>query len=171
MTDSSLYCYYFNNMIKTFSEIVSQKFMLKNTIPDFVRANFPNRNSENMIRMIRRYVSGEQVPPYNTAREILTKLGEKYNERELMDILEYSRTVRSTSIEYRQALIIDRLNIKYQDLFIGNNMSMADKDGQITKRIEETTKSKTIKEYVIRLIEKDLKDIILENYKEEKRKK
>ena len=90
-------------MIESFSNLINQYFKQKKTIPEFVRENYSPHEYATKDRTIRRYLSGEVVPQYHAAKELVEKLDIEISENELMEILNYSRTERETNIDYKHS--------------------------------------------------------------------
>lgn len=157
--------YNFDMKLETFSKLIADSFIDKKSIPLFVKDNFNDdeKTQKSIIRSIRRYVDGTVIPSYEKARELVDKLNIIINEQELMEVLEYSKTEKDLDVRYREPRCIVDLNIKYSELFKGRNLSISDKDRMLISRIESVCSKKSIKEYIIKLIENDLENGVLTN--------
>ena len=148
---------------KTFSELIASYFVFRTSILVFVKDNYKNLTEneiKNKARLIRKYVNGSVVPNYVSARDITNKLKIDINERDLLDILEYSKNEKEVD-EIYNTYLIKNINIKYNEILIDKGMSYYDKQQLLQNRINKICVNKSgkqaEKEYLIKLIENDLK--------------
>lgn len=155
--------------MRSFDEILNDALLSYESVPDFVRQNFPSTIFETKCRTIRRYQMCEVVPKYDAARDLLERLAVPCSEQELIAALTLSKEKRiKTSERYHEPLLIKQLNVRFSDFFKGQGYSIADKDVLVSERIHETTKNGTQTEYIVRLIEVDVNKRILPIYSEKK---
>lgn len=155
--------------LRSFDEILNDALLSYESVPEFVRQNYPAANFDTKTRTIRRYQMCEVIPKFDAARELLERLNVQCSEADLVAALTLSKEKRiRTSERYHEPLLIKQCNVKASDCFKGQGYSLADKDSLVAERIAETTKTGTQSEYIARLIENDVNKRVLPNYMEEK---
>ncbi|MBQ6148477.1 MAG: hypothetical protein IJI83_02910 [Oscillospiraceae bacterium] len=144
-------------MIESFSNLINQYFKQKKTIPEFVRENYSPHEYATKDRTIRRYLSGEVVPQYHAAKELVEKLDIEISENELMEILNYSRTERETNIDYKHSYLFEKISARTTDLFKDSDYLEYEIQNMFTERVNEATAG-DVKKYLIALVEYDLEN-------------
>lgn len=151
--------FYYELMIETFGNLIKDYFKQKKTIPEFVRDNYLPGEYGTRDRTIRRYLTGEVVPQYNAARELVDKLGIEISEDDLMKILDYSRSERETNISYKHSYLFEKVSARTADLFKDSDYMEYEKRNMFDERVNEAGEG-DIKKYLIKLIEYDLENYI-----------
>ena len=142
--------------MRSFDEELASALSSFSNVVEFTKMFFDSETAKNKARTIRRYVSGDTIPSYETARDLCTKLGIEYTEEELLASLELAKENKSLRGEkYYDPHLIKKCNVKSKDAFKGQGLTPADKEKILLERVKETTQSNTISEYVRRLIELD----------------
>ena len=146
--------FYYGLMKETFNRLIGDYFQQKRTIPDFVREYYPN-DYASKDRAIRRYLTGEVVPQYSIARDLIDKMEIDISEDELIGVLDYSKTVRSTYTSYKHSYLFEKVSLREEELFKDSNYLSYEKQHLFTQRVNEIGEG-NIKKYLIKLIEYDL---------------
>lgn len=152
--------FYYGIMIETFSNLLRDYFKQKKSIPEFVRENYPLHEYQTKDRTIRRYLSGEVVPQYSAAKDLVDKLDISISEEDLIKILNYSKSERETVIDYKHSYIFEKISARSNDLFKDSDMTEYEKQRLFKDRVDEVTTDGNIREYLVKLIEYDLENNI-----------
>ena len=144
-------------MIETFSNLLREYFKQKKSVPEFVRDNYLPHEYQTKDRTIRRYLSGEVVPQYSAAKDLIDKLDINISEEDLITILNYSKSERETTIDYKHSYVFEKISARLSDLFKDSDMTEYEKQRMFDDRVNETTEG-DIKKYLITLIEYDLEN-------------
>ena len=158
----------------------------KNTFSDILQAEKQNIRSftvkiqdgllEDGIQMTRRtiekYVSGERVPTYNTAKSILKFLDVSMPEETLLEVLEYSKefkkqdsverlVIPDRKVKTETPALRKRISIKYNEFSFldGSNVPKEDAIDLINERVSEQYGNDqfAFNRYIKDLIDKDMK--------------
>lgn len=142
---------------RTFSQIMNGYFYQKGSLLQFVKDNYPFDNIKIKYRVLKRYLDGERVPSFPSAKALLNNMGLSYSEEELIELLENS--TKEKEKRYRKEAIISNLTINYEDILKDYNYKNYEKV-VILKGCLANMNSNTIKDYLIKLIDKDIKETI-----------
>ncbi len=146
-------------MIETFSNLIKDYFQDKKTIPEFVRENYPLNEEKTRDRAIRRYLSGEVVPQYSAARDLVDKLNIEISEEELMTVLNYSKTERETILDYKHSYLFEKISVRTGDIYKNSDIMEYERQRMFDERVGLVSGGNA-KEYIIKLIEYDLQNEI-----------
>ena len=143
--------------VDSFSQILMQYFMKRGSVVAYCKQFYPNDNIKNKARVINRYITGERVPSFEDADEILTNLGEKIKKDDLIEILEKSKNLKYSDEEFSE--FCSKIKIRYSE--INKKLSIpVNSEELLTTRINNLG-VKNIKEYIVNLIIKDIEENVL----------
>ena len=123
-------------------------------------------------RTIEKYVSGERVPTYNTAKSILKFLYVSMPEETLLEVLEYSKefkkqdsverlVIPDRKVKTETPALRKRISIKYNEFSFldGSNVPKEDAIDLINERVSEQYGNDkfAFNRYIKDLIDKDMK--------------
>lgn len=161
--------------MELFSDLISPFFQKRGSIREYVNTYCPEltefKDIRTKERKIRRYIHNQAIPSYQEAKSIMINLDIYNGEDELLAILESTKASIDTQqyITQRNYNLFSNIKLSYSDLKdTFPEMSFEELKLMIQERIDTTTKSRTSKEYLARLIIKDLDEAILDIYKEDK---
>lgn len=152
--------------------IESFDFILLNALEAFgrkstariIRDIYPEFNetqSEYLARSVRRYKRCETVPEYETASELLFRLGIRLSSSDLILSLQKAKEKKNIQrVKYRHFKLERGIRLDYA-LFSLNGVSMSEMDIILQDRIKETTKNGSMNEYIALLIKRDLEYLLL----------
>lgn len=143
---------------ETFSQLIAKYFVERGSILSYCRKFFPNDNTENKARVIHRWLKGERIPSFEDARDLLNNLGEKVSSQDLSELLNKSKLLKEEN--YSPALFCKDLNISFIDI----NKQVGIEDFESSELLEDRFRQlnvKTSKEYILKLIKKDIEESIL----------
>lgn len=161
--------------MELFSDVIFPFFQKRGSTREYVNTFYPElvelKDIRTKERKIRRYLSNQSIPPYQEAKTMLLNLGVTISEEELLVLLESTKSSINTKdfLGSRPNLLIESINITYSDIKDDlPDVQYGEIKMMIQDRINTTTKNHTSKEYLTKLIAKDLKEAVLDYYEEDK---
>ncbi len=147
---------------RTFSQVMNGYFYQKGSLLQFVKDNYPFDDTKSKYRVLKRYLDGERIPSFSSAKSLLNDMGLNYPEKELIELLENS--TKEKEKRYKKEAITSNLTINYEDILKEYNYKNYEKV-VILKGCLANRNSSTIKDYLIKLIDKDIEETIFQNAK------
>lgn len=145
-----------NNEI--FSQFLTRFFIERGSTLNYCKKFYPNENVKYKARTIQRYLRGERVPSFNSAKEILNNLDVEMKSEELDEMLKKSKLLKED--RYEAPLFCDRLNIRYSEIDDALGKDFNNSNEILEERLKQLN-TKTVKEYVLKLIKKDIEESII----------
>lgn len=142
---------------ESFSQIITKYFMKRGSSVSYCKQFYPNSNSKNKARIINRYITGETVPSFEIANEMLTNLGEELPKEELIELLEKSKELKYSDNSPTE--FCSKLKIRYSE--IDKLLSIPVSSEEILMNRFKELNTKNSKEYILKLIAKDIEESIL----------
>lgn len=137
----------------TISQIMTNYFYKRGSLNDFCKEKFPNDNYRYKARTLMRYQSGERIPSYQVAKELLDLMEYDISDEDLIELLKTSRNEKV--IPYQKEKLTNRMDISYDEILKNAHMSNEDKLLIIKDCLNET-QCKNIKEFIIKLINEEI---------------
>lgn len=135
--------------ITTFSQILAGYFYKRGSLDAFVRENYPYENPFSKYCKIRRYITGERVPSYLDAKDLLDLLKYDIEEAELREILKVSKEEKTTV--YENDKFARRIDISYSELSKKTGIPKEDLILFLDSQLKEYN-CENVKEYLTALI-------------------
>lgn len=137
----------------TISQIMTNYFYKRGSLNSFCKEKYPNDNYRHKARTLMRYQSGERVPSYQVAKELLSLMEYEISDEELIELLKTSRNDKV--IPYQKEKLANRLDISYDEILKNAHISNEDKLLIIKDCLKET-QCINIKEFIIKLIDEEI---------------
>lgn len=137
----------------TISQIMTNYFYKRGSLNDFCKEKFPNDNYRYKARTLMRYQTGERIPSYQVAKELLSLMEYEISDRDLIELLKTSRNEKI--IPYQKEKLTSRMDISYGEILKNTHMSNEEKLLIIKDCLKET-QCKNIKEFIIKLIDEEI---------------
>lgn len=137
----------------TISQIMTNYFYKRGSLNDFCKEKYPNDNYRYKARTLMRYQSGERIPSYQVAKELLSLMEYEISDGDLIELLKTSRNEKI--IPYQKEKLTSRMDISYDEILKNTHMSNEDKL-LIVKDCLKETQCKNIKEFIIKLIDEEI---------------
>ena len=140
---------------ENFSQMMAGYFYKRGSLLNFVKDKYPYDDAKLKYRSLKRYLDGERVPSFQDAKQLLLDMGIELSEQELLEVLELSNQEKES--RYKKQAIVSGITIKFDDIFKDLDLETDEKILILKNRVEKMS-CKTNKEYIIKLIEKDIKE-------------
>lgn len=137
----------------TFSEIMAGYFYKRGSLVRFVEEKYPNDNPRNKARVLMRYQTGERVPSFQDARDLLDEMKYDISDEELLEVLQHSMIDKIEPLQKERFL--NRTILNYDEILKKEDLEQEEKILMIQSLMEDY-KCKTPKELVIELINEEL---------------
>lgn len=137
----------------TISQIMTNYFYKRGSLNSFCKEKYPNDNYRHKARTLLRYQSGERVPSYQVAKELLNLMEYEISDKDLIELLKSSRNEKI--IPYQKEKLTNRLDISYDEILKNAHISNEDKLLMIKDCLKET-QCINIKEFIIKLIDEEI---------------
>lgn len=142
---------------ENFSQIIAKYFIKRGSSVAYCKQFYPNENYINKARVLNRYISGDIVPSFEIANELLTNLNEHYSKDELLEILDRSKKLKEENKSDNS--FCSKLKIRYTEIDRQLSISISSEDA-LTNRLRVLGLQNS-KEYILKLIVKDIEETIL----------
>lgn len=142
---------------ENFSQIIAKYFIKRGSSVAYCKQFYPNENYINKARVLNRYISGDIVPSFEIANELLTNLNEHYSKDELLEILDRSKKLKEENKSDNS--FCSKLKIRYTEIDRQLSISISSEDA-LTNRLR-VLGLQSSKEYILKLIVKDIEETIL----------
>ena len=142
---------------ENFSQIIAKYFIKRGSSVAYCKQFYPNENYINKARVLNRYISGDIVPSFEIANELLTNLNEHYSKDELLDILDRSKKLKEENKSDNS--FCSKLKIRYTEIDRQLSIPISSEDA-LTNRLRVLGLQNS-KEYILKLIVKDIEETIL----------
>lgn len=137
----------------TISQILTNYFYKRGSLNDFCKEKYPNDNYRYKARTLMRYQTGERVPSYQVAKELLNLMEYEISDLDLIELLNNSRNEKI--IPYQKEKLANRLDISYDEILKNVHINNEDKLLIIKDCLKET-QCINIKEFIIKLIDEEI---------------
>lgn len=142
---------------ENFSQIIAKYFIKRGSSVAYCKQFYPNENYINKARVLNRYISGDIVPSFEIANELLTNINEHYSKDELLEILDRSKKLKEENKSDNS--FCSKLKIRYTEIDRQLSISISSEDA-LTNRLRVLGLQNS-KEYILKLIVKDIEETIL----------
>lgn len=142
---------------ENFSQIIAKYFIKRGSSVAYCKQFYPNENYINKARVLNRYISGDIVPSFEIANELLTNLNEHYSKDELLEILDRSKKLKEENKSDNS--FCSKLKIRYTEIDRQLSIPISSEDA-LTNRLRVLGLQNS-KEYILKLIVKDIEETIL----------
>ena len=143
---------------ETFNQIMSGYFSERGSLIKFVKIVYPFDNFKTKYRGLKKYLDGDRIPSFQDAKALLNDMGVNISDDELIEILNYSNQEKEN--KYKKEAIVSGITINYDDILKDTKYKTDDKV-IILQGCLKNRNCKSNKEYIIKLIEKDIEETIL----------
>lgn len=143
---------------ENFSQYISKYFIKRGSTLDYCKKFYPNENPKYKSRVLLRYLNGERIPSFEDAQTLLKNLGEELSSEDIVYLLDKSKEFKNEF--YSPPLFCKNLNVTYSDIDKQFEYSNINSSEMLEDRFNQLD-VKNAKEYLLKLIKKDLEESIL----------